>query len=117
MRQIFIKITIKRMVRLTYKRFTSPLQQKWAIVRSLHDSQRLYIRNELSQVHGLIPILMKRRNGGQWSESERAILVRNFRAMSNLSPYLIPLIMPGGILMLPLLAWWLDCRRKGRKNQ
>ncbi len=93
------------------------LRSKWASVRSIHDTQRLYIRNEISQVHGLIEILMKRRNGGRWTKEERAILQRNLRALSNLSPYLVPLIMPGGVLMLPLLAWWLDCRRKARKNK
>ena len=95
----------------------SPLKQKWANVRSINDTQRLFIRNEFSQVRGFIPILMKRRNGGKWSEEDRAMLQRNLRALSNLSPYLIPLIMPGGILMLPLLAWWLDYRRKGRENK
>ncbi|MDD2915333.1 MAG: hypothetical protein PHP70_08450 [Gallionella sp.] len=93
------------------------LQQQWANVRSLHESQRLYIRDELLQVRGLLPILMKHRNGGQWSKEERAILLRDLRALSNLSPYLIPLIMPGGILMLPILAWWLDHRRKGRESE
>ena len=83
----------------------------------MHESHRLYIRGELSQVRGLIPILMKRRNGGQWSAEERAMLQRDLRALLNLSPYLIPLIMPGGVLMLPLLAWWLDHRRNGRKNK
>jgi hypothetical protein len=105
------------MTQLPASKTISPLQQKWANVRSVHDNQRLYIRTELSQVHGLIPILMKRRNGGQWSEEERAMLLRNLHALSNLSPYLIPLIMPGGILMLPLFAWWLDCRRKERENK
>lgn len=100
-----------------HRKVISPLQQKWADVRSLHENQRMYIRNELSQVRGLIPILMKRRNGRQWSAEERTMLYRDLRALSNLSPYLIPLIMPGGILMLPLLAWWLDCRRKGRENK
>lgn len=92
------------------------LQRQWANVRSLHESQRLYIRNELLQVRGLLPILMKHRNGGQWSGEERAILLRDLRALSNLSPYLIPLILPGGILMLPVLAWWLDHRRKKRES-
>jgi hypothetical protein len=104
------------MTQLPNRKTISPLQQKWASVRSLHETQRLYIRNELSQVRGLIPILMKRRNGGQWTEEERTLLYRDLRALSNLSPYLVPLIMPGGILMLPLLAWWLDSRRKGRDN-
>ena len=93
------------------------MQRKMASVRSLHESQRLYIRSELSQVRGLIPILMKRRNGGQWSAEDRAVLLRDLRALSNLSPYLIPLIMPGGILMLPILAWWLDYRRNKRENK
>jgi hypothetical protein len=105
------------MTQLPYKKIISPLQRKWSDVRSLHENQRLYIRNEFSQVRGLIPILMKRRNGGKWSAEERAILHGNLRALSNLSPYLIPLIMPGGILMLPLLAWWLDCRRKVRASK
>ena len=105
------------MTQLPRRNTGSPLQKKWAYVRSIHESQRLYIRNELLQVKGLIPILMKRRNGGRWSPEERAILQRELRALSNLSPYLIPLIMPGGILMFPLLAWWLDCRRKGRINK
>jgi len=96
------------------KKSISPLQQKLANVRSVQESQRLYIRGELSQVRGLIPILMKRRNGGQWNTEDRLTLQRDLRALSNLSPYLIPLVMPGGILVLPLLAWWLDCRRKRR---
>ncbi len=82
----------------------------------MQENQRLYIRDELSQVRGLIPILMKRRNGEKWSAEDRKVLQRDLRALSNLSPYLIPLVMPGGILMLPVLAWWLDYRRKGRGN-
>jgi len=93
------------------------LKKKWAHVRSVHENQRVYIRTELSQVKGLIPILMKRRNGGQWTPEERVMLQRDLRALSNLSPYLIPLIMPGGILMLPFLAWWLDYRRRDRGNK
>jgi len=105
------------MTQLPDKKTVLPSRSKWARVRSIHDTQRLYIRNEISQINGLIAILMKRRNGGQWTEEERAILKRNLRALSNLSPYLFPLIMPGGVLMLPLLAWWLDCRRKARKDK
>lgn len=82
----------------------------------MQERQRLLIRNELSQARGLIPILMKHRNGEQWSKEERAILLRDLRALSSLSPYLIPLLMPGGILMFPLLAWWIDSRRKERKD-
>lgn len=99
------------------KKIISPLQRGWANVRSMHETQRLYIHNELSQARGLIPLLMKRRNGGQWSKEERELLLRDLRALSKLSPYLIPILMPGGVLMLPLLAWWLDRRRKRRESR
>jgi hypothetical protein len=85
-------------------------------VRSLNEIHYIYIRTELNQARGLIPLLMKHRNGGQWSVEERATLLRDLRALSGLSPYLIPLLMPGGIFMLPLVAYWMDRRRKIRKN-
>jgi hypothetical protein len=92
----------------------SLLQRGWQRLRSMQKAERLRIRNELFQARGLIPLLMKRRNGGKWSAEERATLLRDLRALSGLSPYLIPLLMPGGVLLLPLLAWWLDLRRKRR---
>lgn len=83
----------------------------------MQETQRLYVYNELSQARGLIPILMKHRNGEQWSKEERELLLRDLRALSHLSPYLIVILMPGGVLILPLLAWWIDRRSKGRKNK
>jgi 16S rRNA G527 N7-methylase RsmG len=100
-----------------HRRTISSLQKKLARARLIQERQRLHIRNELSQVQGLIPMLMKRRNGGQWSAEDRIILQRNLRSLSSLSTYLIPLIMPGGILLIPVLAWWLDNRREKRKNK
>lgn len=82
----------------------------------MQETQRLYVYNELSQARGLIPILMKHRNGEQWSRKERELLLRDLRALSHLSPYLIVILMPGGVLVLPLLAWWIDRRSKGRGN-
>lgn len=82
----------------------------------MQESHRRYIRNELAQAQDLIPILMKHRNGERWSAEERAALLRDLRALSNLSPYLIPLLLPGGVLMLPLVAWWMDHRIKKRKD-
>jgi hypothetical protein len=42
-------------------------------------------------------------------------LIETLRALSNLSPYLFTLALPGSVLMLPLLAWWLD-RRRGQRS-
>ncbi len=82
----------------------------------MRQSHRLRLRNELNQVRGLIPLLMKHRNGEKWSTEERAALLRDLRALSNLSPYLIPLLMPGGIFMLPLVACWMDRRHQEREK-
>lgn len=69
---------------------------------------------ELVKVKGLMPLLMKHRNGGAWSRDERHELHEQLRAMAHLSPYLFILILPGSFVLLPMFAWWLDRRRQGR---
>lgn len=88
------------------------------LLRHLHEAQqreRLFIVQEVLKVRGLMPLLMKQRNGLKWSSAERRDLVETLRAFSNLSPYLVTLALPGSVLILPLLAWWLD-RRRGRRS-
>lgn len=69
---------------------------------------------EVVQMRGLMPLLMKNRNGGSWTREEKAELLRQLRILSRLSPYLLLLVLPGSALLLPLYAWWLDRRRKPR---
>ena len=76
--------------------------------------ERLRITAEFIQVRGLMPMLMKRRNGGQWSSEEKCELRAQLRSLSHLSPYLLILLLPGSFFLLPLLAWWLDRRRLRR---
>lgn len=92
------------------------LLRDWFGLRALKQRHLAHIRAELGRVHGLIPLLMKRRNGGQWTAEERARLLRDLRALAKLSPYLIPILMPGGILLLPLVAYWMDRRRNRRSD-
>lgn len=68
------------------------------------------------KVRGLMPLLMKSRNGGKWTAAERAELVAHLRVLSQLSPYLLFLMLPGSALLLPLYAWWLDQRRSRRSR-
>jgi hypothetical protein len=63
---------------------------------------------------GLMPLLMKQRNGSRWSAEERRELLDRLNALSQISPYLVAMAVPGSMLMLPVLAWWLD-RRRGRR--
>lgn len=78
--------------------------------------ERLQITAELVKVKGLMPLLMKRRNGGSWSSAERTELMVQMQAIAHLSPYLVVLVMPGSFLALPVLAWWLDRRRLRRSR-
>ena len=69
---------------------------------------------EMRQVRGLVPLLMKPRNGGKWTPAERDQLMSNIRALAHVSPYVVVLVLPGSFVALPMLAWWLDRRRQNR---
>lgn len=73
--------------------------------------ERVLITAELVKIKGLMPLLMKRRNGGRWTVAERTELMQQMQAIAHLSPYLVVLVMPGSFVVLPVLAWWLDRRR------
>ena len=68
----------------------------------------------LIHMRGLMPLLMKHRNGGTWTPEEKAQLLAQLRVLSRVSPYLLFLLLPGSALLLPGYAWWLDRRRKPR---
>ncbi|MDW8468141.1 MAG: hypothetical protein RML56_03090 [Burkholderiales bacterium] len=80
----------------------------------LVERERRFLIAEVTQIAGLMPLLMKRRNGGRWTREDRAQIVAHLRRMTQLSPYLVVLVMPGGFALLPVLAWWLDRRRRPR---
>lgn len=77
--------------------------------------QSRQVVTEILQMRGLMPLLMKTRNGGQWSVAEKAELLHHLRRLSRLSPYLLLLLLPGSALILPFYAWWLDRRRQRRR--
>jgi len=79
--------------------------------RELTAREKKHLLSEILQVRGLMPLLMKQRNKGKWTPEERAELGAHLRRLSNLSPYLVVLALPGSFLLLPALAWWLDRRR------
>jgi hypothetical protein len=78
--------------------------------------ERHQITAQFIKVRGLMPLLMKRRNGGRWTSEERAELAHQLQALAHLSPYLVVLAMPGSFVVLPVLAWWLDRRRLQRSG-
>lgn len=87
--------------------------------QQLLSSQRREIRRILAEVlvmRGMMPLLMKARNGGRWTPDEKEEIVSHLRRMAHLSPYLLVLMLPGSVFLLPAYAWWLDRRRLNRQD-
>lgn len=83
-------------------------------VLAAQNRERKQLLRELIEVRGLMPLLMKTRNGESWTSAERSELQAQLRALAHLSPYLLLTVLPGSFVLLPLLAWWLDRRRLSR---
>lgn len=72
------------------------------------------LQDELALMKGAWPLLMKQRRGGKWTPEEKARLKDMVRSASSVSPYLFIWALPGSMVLLPLLAWFLDRQRKQR---
>ncbi|MDB5946447.1 MAG: hypothetical protein JWQ33_1473 [Ramlibacter sp.] len=75
------------------------------------------LQDELALMKGAWPLLMKQRNGGTWTSEDKARLKEMVRSASSVSPYLFIWAVPGSVLLLPLLAWFLDRQRKQRAGK
>lgn len=87
--------------------------------RQLLSSQRREAQRVIGEImaaRGMMPLLMKARNGGRWTAEERRLLLTHLRRLAHVSPYLIVLLLPGSVLLLPVYAWWLDRRRIRRDD-
>ena len=80
---------------------------------AMMDRERRFMLQEMTQVKGLMPLLMKPRNKQRWSAQDKRELAQ--KRLSKVSPYIAVIVLPGGFAMLPVLAWWLD-RRRGRRQ-
>ena len=92
-------------------------EEKEGLFSRVINSQKRQAREfvaDIVRMRGLMPLLMKNRNGGTWTAAEKAELLAQLRILSRVSPYLLFLLLPGSALLLPIYAWWLDRRRKTR---
>jgi hypothetical protein len=80
-----------------------------------NNRERLRFRDELALMRGAWPLLMKQRRGGKWTPEDKQQLKAMVRSASSVSPYLFIWALPGSMLLLPFLAWFLDTRRKQRR--
>ena len=79
--------------------------------------EKLRLRDELALMKGAWPLLMKQRNGGKWTPEEKAQLKSMIRSASSVSHYLFIWALPGSVVLLPFLAWYLDRQRKSRARK
>jgi hypothetical protein len=93
---------------------TPALPGWWQQILTIQRREARRVIAELVAARGMMPLLMKARNGGQWTPAEKEEILAHLRRMAYLSPYLVALVMPGSILFLPAYAWWLDRRRLKR---
>ena len=92
---------------------------KAGVVSRLAASQKRQAREfvaDLVRMRQLMPLLMKRRNGGSWTAEEKSELLTQMRILSRVSPYLLFLLLPGSAVLLPIYARWLDRRRQPRNG-
>ncbi|HET7852896.1 MAG TPA: hypothetical protein VFM04_00345 [Candidatus Methylomirabilis sp.] len=74
------------------------------------------ILSQILAVKGLMRLLMKNRNTGEkWTRDEVREIRAHLRHIAMLVPGLIIFMLPGGSLLLPLLAEALDRRKKIRR--
>lgn len=91
------------------------IRRLWKSARMLHEREKSRLRYEIAQIPGLMTLLMKPRNGLGWTKAERVELWEQLCRLSRLSLYLAMALLPFTTLTLPLVAWWLDRRRRQRE--
>jgi hypothetical protein len=85
------------------------------IISQIRKNQDL-ILNEARYIEGFMRLLMKQRNTGEkWSLRERMQLKAHIRRLVGYIPVLCIFLLPGGLLLIPLLAEIVDRRRQSRK--
>ncbi len=78
-------------------------------------SNREFVLEEVFAVKGLMQLLMKQRNADEkWTSEEKSEIRRHLKNVSKIIPALTLFLLPGGSLLLPVLAEALD-RRKARR--
>lgn len=84
-------------------------------IRRLITSNKELVLSEARTIKGFMLLLMKHRNTGlKWTSEEIEEIRLHLKHISKLVPAIIVFLLPGGTLLLPLLAEVLDRRRKAR---
>jgi hypothetical protein len=87
-----------------------------AFLKSLLIKHKALFFQEAQRISGFLYLLMKQRNTDeQWTPEEKAEIKRNLKILAMYIPLLIIFLLPGGSLLLPLLAEVMDRRKTPRR--
>jgi Mg2+/citrate symporter len=67
---------------------------------------------DVYHIQGFMSLLMKPRNGMPWTPEDKAAIRLHLKSVAASLPMLAVFTLPGGMLLLPLLAWHLDRRKR-----
>lgn len=67
---------------------------------------------DLYHIQGFMNLLMKPRNGMRWTTEDKQELRGHLVCLAETLPYLAVFSLPGGLLLLPILAWIMDRRKR-----
>jgi hypothetical protein len=81
-------------------------------LRRLFISNKEFILGEVSEVKGLMHLLMKHRHLGEhWTREEKREILSHLKKISRSVPALLVFFLPFGSLLLPVLVEAIDSRR------
>ena len=84
--------------------------------KKLIAKNKAFLLSEVLAVKGLMYLLMKNRNTGQkWTKEEIREIKIHLRNLSKMVPIIIIFLLPGGTVLLPILAEVLDRRKTIRR--
>jgi hypothetical protein len=86
-------------------------------IRGIVEREKKQLEEDLTRTQTLMPLLMKPRNGASWTKDEKRELVDHLKRIGGMGRYVALLLLPGGLALLPVLAWWLDRRREKRPQK
>lgn len=86
-----------------------------SLIRSRILRSKELILSEAREMQGFMDLLMKQRNtGSRWTKGEKVQLKRYIWRLASYVPVLFVFLLPGGLVLIPLLAEILDRRRHRR---
>jgi hypothetical protein len=87
------------------------------LLKKIISRQKALILQEATRIQDFMRLLMKLRNTGKtWTREEKKALKLHLIHLSTYVPILIIFLLPGGSLLVPILADILERRKGGRGN-